>query len=137
MFILVYKNGILVCKHIDQQRYAAPGTAMKIRITITVEKGLLDWLDEKVKVRTFANRSHGFEYLINHRRETEQAEQRIKERIKKERLLTMEDKPNDVTEDYWNFLMEVIGQKYKSIVIMELSNGTANESIWQPEIVDV
>jgi len=59
------------------------------------------------------------------------------ERIKKERLLTMEDKPDDVTEDYWNFLMEVIGQKYKSIIIMELSNGTANESIWQPEIVDV
>jgi Arc/MetJ-type ribon-helix-helix transcriptional regulator len=59
---------------------------MKERITITVEKELLDWLDSKVKSRIFANRSHGFEFLINHRRETEKEEEKIKERIKQERL---------------------------------------------------
>ena len=37
---------------------------MKERITITLDKRLLKWLDEKVDKRVFANRSHGFEYLI-------------------------------------------------------------------------
>ena len=37
---------------------------MKERITITIDKELLDWLDAKVAERVFANRSHGFEYLI-------------------------------------------------------------------------
>lgn len=36
----------------------------KERITITVEKQLLKWLDEKVNERVFANRSHGLEFLI-------------------------------------------------------------------------
>jgi metal-responsive CopG/Arc/MetJ family transcriptional regulator len=37
---------------------------MKERITVTIDKDLLDWLDERIKDKTFANRSHGFEFLI-------------------------------------------------------------------------
>jgi len=37
---------------------------MKERITVTIDKGLLDWLDRRVKEKVFANRSHGFEYLV-------------------------------------------------------------------------
>ena len=37
---------------------------MKERITITIDNKLLNWLDSKVKDRIFANRSHGFEFLI-------------------------------------------------------------------------
>ena len=37
---------------------------MKERITITIDKELLEWLDENVADKVFANRSHGFEYLI-------------------------------------------------------------------------
>ena len=37
---------------------------MKERITITLDKEILDWLDTKVASRVFANRSHGFEFLI-------------------------------------------------------------------------
>jgi len=36
----------------------------KERITITIEKELLNWLDKNIKNKIFANRSHGFEYLI-------------------------------------------------------------------------
>jgi metal-responsive CopG/Arc/MetJ family transcriptional regulator len=37
---------------------------MKERITITIDKELLEWLDRNVENKVFANRSHGFEYLI-------------------------------------------------------------------------
>jgi metal-responsive CopG/Arc/MetJ family transcriptional regulator len=37
---------------------------MKERITITLDKELLKWLDDKIDEKIFANRSHGFEYLI-------------------------------------------------------------------------
>ena len=37
---------------------------MKERITITLDKALLAWLDKKIEEKIFANRSHGFEYLI-------------------------------------------------------------------------
>ncbi len=37
---------------------------MKERITITIEKEFLEWLDKKTDVKVFANRSHGFEFLI-------------------------------------------------------------------------
>lgn len=37
---------------------------MKQRITVTLDKDCLSWLDGKVENRTFANRSHGFEFLI-------------------------------------------------------------------------
>lgn len=37
---------------------------MKERITVTIDKELLKWIDAKVKDKTFANRSHGLEFLI-------------------------------------------------------------------------
>ncbi|MFH1850686.1 MAG: ribbon-helix-helix domain-containing protein [archaeon] len=40
---------------------------MKERITITLDRDLLVWLDQKIHDRVFANRSHGFEFLITHR----------------------------------------------------------------------
>jgi metal-responsive CopG/Arc/MetJ family transcriptional regulator len=37
---------------------------MKERITITIDKELLDWVDEKIKARLYANRSHALELLV-------------------------------------------------------------------------
>lgn len=37
---------------------------MKERITITLDKELLKWLDRKIDEKVFANRSHGFEFLM-------------------------------------------------------------------------
>jgi metal-responsive CopG/Arc/MetJ family transcriptional regulator len=37
---------------------------MKQRITITIDRNLLEWLDRHVDSKIFANRSHGLEYLI-------------------------------------------------------------------------
>ena len=37
---------------------------MKERITITIDKELLNWLDKKIEEKIFANRSHGLEYLM-------------------------------------------------------------------------
>lgn len=36
----------------------------KERITITIDKELLIWIDKKIQEKIFANRSHGFEFLI-------------------------------------------------------------------------
>lgn len=36
----------------------------KERITITIDKKLLDWIDEKIEEKVFANRSHAMEFLI-------------------------------------------------------------------------
>ena len=41
---------------------------MKERITITLDKELLSWMDFKIKEKIFASRSHCFEYLINQER---------------------------------------------------------------------
>ncbi len=37
---------------------------MKESITVTIDKELLEWIDKRIKDKTFANRSHGFEFLI-------------------------------------------------------------------------
>jgi len=37
---------------------------VKERITVSIDKKLLKWLDEQIKLRKFANRSHGLEFLI-------------------------------------------------------------------------
>jgi len=37
---------------------------MKERITITIDKELLKWLDSKIKDKIFANRSHALEFLV-------------------------------------------------------------------------
>ena len=44
---------------------------MKKRITVTLDKELLDWLDKKVEERIFANRSHGLEFLIKQKMDGE------------------------------------------------------------------
>ena len=43
----------------------------KERITITVDKELLNFLDKKIDEKIFANRSHGVEYLIKQKMEAE------------------------------------------------------------------
>ena len=42
---------------------------VKERITITIDKELLDWLDKKINEKIFANRSHGVEFLITRTKE--------------------------------------------------------------------
>ena len=37
---------------------------MKERITVTIDKELLEWVDNRIKDKIFANRSHAFEFLI-------------------------------------------------------------------------
>ena len=50
---------------------------MKERITITVDKDLLDWIDVKIDEKVFASRSHAFEYLIKQRQlETKKGEKK-------------------------------------------------------------
>ena len=44
---------------------------MKERITITLDKELLDWFDKKIDDKVFANRSHGFEFLLKRKMEDE------------------------------------------------------------------
>jgi len=44
---------------------------MKERITVTLDKELLRWLDKRISDKTFANRSHGFEFLIKMRMDDE------------------------------------------------------------------
>ena len=36
----------------------------KERLTITIDKELLSWIDEKVSQKLFANRSHALEFLM-------------------------------------------------------------------------
>jgi len=38
---------------------------MKERITITIDKELLRWLNEKIEQKIFASRSHALEFLIS------------------------------------------------------------------------
>jgi len=38
----------------------------KVRISITIDKKFLEWIDKRVEELTFANRSHAFEYAIKH-----------------------------------------------------------------------
>jgi len=44
---------------------------LKERITVTIDKELLDWLDKKINDKIFANRSHGLEFLIKRKMEGE------------------------------------------------------------------
>ncbi len=36
---------------------------MKERITVTIDKELLRWIDKQIDEKIFANRSHAFEFL--------------------------------------------------------------------------
>jgi len=44
---------------------------MKERVTITLNKELLNWIDARIDVKVFANRSHGFEFLIKKKMDEE------------------------------------------------------------------
>lgn len=44
---------------------------MKERITVTIDKELLRWIDSKVKEKIFANRSHALEFLIKKKMDEE------------------------------------------------------------------
>ena len=49
---------------------------MKERITVTLDKELLSWLDLQIEDKVFANRSHGFEFLIMNRLKRESNEKK-------------------------------------------------------------
>jgi len=49
---------------------------MKERITITIDKQFLDWIDKKTKEKVFANRSHCFEFLVNNKINEDKSEQK-------------------------------------------------------------
>lgn len=38
----------------------------KIRVSVTINKKFLDWIDKKIEELVFASRSHGFEFAIKH-----------------------------------------------------------------------
>ena len=64
----------LICNYITKYvvaRRAGAHELMKERITVTIDKDLLEWLDERIKDKVFANRSHGFEFLIKKRMKEE------------------------------------------------------------------
>ncbi|MBS3164827.1 hypothetical protein J4439_05340 [Candidatus Woesearchaeota archaeon] len=48
--------------------------SVKERITISIDPGLLSWLDQKVQERIFANRSHGLEYLLKRQADHESSQ---------------------------------------------------------------
>ena len=43
----------------------------KERITVTIDKDLLEWIDQKVSEKIFASRSHGFEFLVKQKQNSE------------------------------------------------------------------
>ncbi len=44
-------------------------TLRKIKLSITVDEGLVKWIDSMIKQKRFANRSHGIEYAVTQLRE--------------------------------------------------------------------
>ena len=44
---------------------------MKERITITIDKEFLKWIDSKIEDKIFANRSHALEFLIKQKNDEE------------------------------------------------------------------
>ena len=44
---------------------------MKAKISVTVEREIVDWIDEQVKTQRFRNRSHAVELALMRFRETE------------------------------------------------------------------
>ena len=45
---------------------------MKERISITIDKELLEWIDKKIAAKVFANRSHALEFLVMQKIEEEE-----------------------------------------------------------------
>ncbi len=46
---------------------------VKPRATITIEQKYLEWIDNQIAAKRFANRSHGFEYAVQKLMEAEGA----------------------------------------------------------------
>jgi Arc/MetJ-type ribon-helix-helix transcriptional regulator len=46
-------------------------TMPKQKVTVTIEKKLLDWTDRQIESFRFRNRSHAFEYALARLMETE------------------------------------------------------------------
>jgi Arc/MetJ-type ribon-helix-helix transcriptional regulator len=46
----------------------------KQKVTVTIEKSLLAWVDEQVKTFRFRNRSHGLEFAVSKLMEGEKKE---------------------------------------------------------------
>jgi len=44
----------------------------KVRVSVTIDKRFLEWIDKKVEELVFANRSHALEYAIKHLIDEEQ-----------------------------------------------------------------
>lgn len=49
----------------------------KLRVSVTIDKKFLEWIDNKVKELVFANRSHAFEYAIKHLIDVEQRRAKV------------------------------------------------------------
>ena len=45
-----------------------------MKVTVTIDKELVEWIDAQVLKRTFRNRSHGFEVALAKCRESEKKE---------------------------------------------------------------
>jgi Arc/MetJ-type ribon-helix-helix transcriptional regulator len=56
---------------------------VKPRATITIEPKYLEWIDERIAEKRFANRSHGFEYAVQKLMEEESGEEVAHRRVKK------------------------------------------------------
>ena len=41
----------------------------KVKLSITMDRELVDWLDEQVKKKVYANRSHAIEKIVWERKE--------------------------------------------------------------------
>jgi Arc/MetJ-type ribon-helix-helix transcriptional regulator len=53
------------------------GMVRKIKTSVALDENLLHWIDEMVKVKRFANRTHAIEYALQRLREQEEEELHI------------------------------------------------------------
>ncbi|HEV2193370.1 MAG TPA: ribbon-helix-helix domain-containing protein [Nitrosopumilaceae archaeon] len=37
----------------------------KLKLTISVDEELVNWIDQQIKEKIFSSRSHGFEYAVS------------------------------------------------------------------------
>jgi Arc/MetJ-type ribon-helix-helix transcriptional regulator len=45
--------------------------SMKAKLTVTVEKNIVEWIDRQVKIKRFRNKSHAVEVALMHFIESE------------------------------------------------------------------
>lgn len=46
---------------------------VKKQVTVNLDEEILEWIEEKIKEKQFATRSHGIEYALNHMMKEEKA----------------------------------------------------------------